>query len=446
MRAIITITAALSVNFFALNLMANVVGSDIQNFNPTTNGLDFVTVQSPQTLAPGVFNFGYFINYAVNTLPNYTNVQTQSRTDFQDALLGADINFGLGLKSNWDIGMSFPQIYAQDTSGDADVFRGQVARAGLTEYRLNTKYRFSTKDNYGLATVLSLNVNRTENNPFTGTDSGPTYNAELVYGSKWQDYYYAFNLGYRFRNPGRQLPNIPVVPYDDQWIWSAAISRYFEKMDIKLIGEIFGSLPAKDEKLATDRDITTAELLLGVKKDFKNNIAAHLGGGTEIYHGSGTADWRIYTGLNWNYGPVWKGRDSNSNARELHPEATYFGTKPDAKSETFVSGGVLFATNSDTVTPEFEKVLLDFAKYLNTPPGFKKLRIEGHTDSVGPDDYNLNLSIRRAQAVMQVLIEKGGIPKDKVSAAGFGESKPIDDNANFQGRAKNRRVEFIVTR
>ena len=50
---------------------ANVVGADTQNFNPTNDGLDFVTVHSSETLTPGVINFGFFINYAVNSLPNY---------------------------------------------------------------------------------------------------------------------------------------------------------------------------------------------------------------------------------------------------------------------------------------------------------------------------------------------------------------------------------------
>ena len=53
---------ALIICFQSFSLFANVTGSDAQNFNPTTNGLDFVTVQSSSTLEPGVFNFGVFLN------------------------------------------------------------------------------------------------------------------------------------------------------------------------------------------------------------------------------------------------------------------------------------------------------------------------------------------------------------------------------------------------
>ena len=71
------------------------------------------------------------------------------------------------------------------------------------------------------------------------------------------------------------------------------------------------------------------------------------------------------------------------------------------------------------------------------------LRVEGHTDSVGKDAYNLKLSQKRAESVRQYLVEAGGLPEDRVKAVGFGESQPIAPNTSKAGRAKNRRVEFI---
>ena len=69
---------ALLLIFAPLSVLANVVGVDTQNFNPTTSGLDFVTVHSSETLKPGYVNFGFYLNYAGNTLPNYVNQSTQS--------------------------------------------------------------------------------------------------------------------------------------------------------------------------------------------------------------------------------------------------------------------------------------------------------------------------------------------------------------------------------
>ena len=74
-----------------------------------------------------------------------------------------------------------------------------------------------------------------------------------------------------------------------------------------------------------------------------------------------------------------------------------------------------------------------------------RLEIGGHADSVGPEDYNLDLSQRRAEAVRTYLVQHFKIDPDRLTAAGFGESRPIATNANPTGRTLNRRVEFVVT-
>lgn len=74
----------------------------------------------------------------------------------------------------------------------------------------------------------------------------------------------------------------------------------------------------------------------------------------------------------------------------------------------------------------------------------KKVSIEGHASSEGDDNYNMKLSDRRAKAVMQHLIEKGGVPKEMLVAKGFGETRPIASNDTEEGREDNRRVEFII--
>jgi outer membrane protein OmpA-like peptidoglycan-associated protein len=71
-----------------------------------------------------------------------------------------------------------------------------------------------------------------------------------------------------------------------------------------------------------------------------------------------------------------------------------------------------------------------------------KFEVGGHTDSDGADDYNLKLSQQRADAVKDQLI-KMGIEAARLSAKGYGETKPISDNTTFEGKANNRRVEFV---
>ncbi len=73
----------------------------------------------------------------------------------------------------------------------------------------------------------------------------------------------------------------------------------------------------------------------------------------------------------------------------------------------------------------------------------RKVIIEGHADSTHTEDYNLELSLRRALAVVEWLIEHGVDPK-RLEAKGYGESRPVADNSTLEGRALNRRVEMVL--
>ena len=72
-----------------------------------------------------------------------------------------------------------------------------------------------------------------------------------------------------------------------------------------------------------------------------------------------------------------------------------------------------------------------------------KIELSGHTDNIGNDEYNLNLSQRRSDAVRLYLTSRG-LDKSRVSAVGYGESKPVDTNETSEGRANNRRTEFEI--
>jgi outer membrane protein OmpA-like peptidoglycan-associated protein len=106
-------------------------------------------------------------------------------------------------------------------------------------------------------------------------------------------------------------------------------------------------------------------------------------------------------------------------------------------------GGVNFDTGKDTIKSESYPVLDEAARVLNGHPELKKVRIDGHTDSVGADEANLGLSKRRAAAVLRYLVEHK-VKGDRLESTGFGETEPISDNKTALGRAKNRRVEFTV--
>ena len=102
--------------------------------------------------------------------------------------------------------------------------------------------------------------------------------------------------------------------------------------------------------------------------------------------------------------------------------------------------GINFAFDSADIEPSSESVLLDVLAVLNNDSGLA-LTIEGHTDSTGDNDYNLDLSQRRAQSVVDWLIANG-VAVGRLNALGYGEERPVADNATAEGRAANRRVEL----
>lgn len=105
--------------------------------------------------------------------------------------------------------------------------------------------------------------------------------------------------------------------------------------------------------------------------------------------------------------------------------------------------GIYFEFNKATIKPESYPILDSAAQILKDNPKIK-VEIQGHTDNVGSAEYNKKLSLRRAQAVVNYFVQKHGIDIKRLRAVGYGEEKPIADNATEEGRALNRRVEFVI--
>lgn len=105
-------------------------------------------------------------------------------------------------------------------------------------------------------------------------------------------------------------------------------------------------------------------------------------------------------------------------------------------------GNITFAFNDATLNPAFtgtlDKVAQTLVQYNETT-----ITLAGHTDSVGSDSYNINLSRQRAASVANYLISRG-VPASRISTQGYGKAYPIASNATDAGRAQNRRVELTI--
>jgi outer membrane protein OmpA-like peptidoglycan-associated protein len=105
--------------------------------------------------------------------------------------------------------------------------------------------------------------------------------------------------------------------------------------------------------------------------------------------------------------------------------------------------GVYFATNKSDITPNSQLAIDKLEKIFTEYPETNIL-VEGHTDNVGADAYNMTLSEKRANAVGNAL-KKSGLAAGRLTVKWYGESQPKADNATAEGRALNRRVEFSIT-
>ena len=99
-----------------------------------------------------------------------------------------------------------------------------------------------------------------------------------------------------------------------------------------------------------------------------------------------------------------------------------------------------FAVHRAYLTSDSRNILNELVRVMKGNRGLK-LEVRGHTDSTGDDKYNQRLSERRANTVVTYLV-KHGISPERLRSKGFGEKKPVADNASEEGRRKNRRTEF----
>ena len=112
------------------------------------------------------------------------------------------------------------------------------------------------------------------------------------------------------------------------------------------------------------------------------------------------------------------------------------------KEKKFVTHSILFESNKALIREDSDPFLAQLAEWLQKNPAIS-IEIDGHTDSVGGAASNLNLSVKRAEEVKKQLVSKG-VPAARLTAKGLGSTMPLKSNKTEEGKAENRRVEFIL--
>jgi outer membrane protein OmpA-like peptidoglycan-associated protein len=136
-------------------------------------------------------------------------------------------------------------------------------------------------------------------------------------------------------------------------------------------------------------------------------------------------------------------QDAQQQARDAQKQLEDMQAKQTDRGMMLTLGNVLFDTGGDTLKPGADELVSRLSQFLQNHPDIK-VRIEGHTDSIGSDSYNEALSQRRAQAVASAL-ENRGVPATRLEAVGRGKNAPVAGNDTSAGRQQNRRVEIIFS-
>jgi len=293
------------------------------------------------------------------------------------------------------------------------------------------------------------------------------------------------NLGYKFR--GTHPDGIP---------WADEIAMAFNA-EVGIIedslwfqAELFGGKQVNTDVEGADFPF---EALAGLVYGLTENFDLHGGAGLGFTDGLGDPDFRVVAGIRYRHNaPRHEGFEDNDEDGVLDKDddcptevedADGFEDEdgcpeedndedgiPDDKDEcpdlpeeqggdgdgcpekTYVKieggqmeifGKVRFKTGSSEIDKKSDPLLDQIAAAMKANPQVKRVRVEGHTDDVGGSDLNQRLSEERASSVKSALVDRG-VDSGRLESKGYGESRPTAPNQTAAGRAKNRRVEFII--
>jgi OOP family OmpA-OmpF porin len=425
------------------------------------------------------WGLGLFVNYADDQIVEVDANDTVISRPLHKGL-SADLVGSLGLFGRVELGLHLPLhlIY------DGDPYGGLAAGPGLGDLRFVPKIallrRGSLDNHFLLGLALPVSFPTGDSDALRGA-GGVTVGAQLLIAGHVGRLGMGFDVGYRWRaeHPAglAWADGITLGP----WL-SVSITDSFA-----LRAEAYAEKIVGADASGADFPV---ELLGGLEYRI-GGLALYGGAAFGLTDGIGAPDFRIVGGLRFRHNaPERQGfRDSDGDGiRDKDDAAPYEAEDfdgyrdddgapdpdndgdgiadeddecPELKGEAdrhgcpartfvkiengeiFIIGKVQFRTGSTKIDKNSEPLLDQIAQALEANPQVKKVRIEGHTDNVGPPAANQKLSEERAISVKEALAKRG-VNEDRMVTRGFGETKPIAPNKSPAGRHKNRRVEFVI--
>lgn len=423
----------------AFPVQAKFKSASVLRFNPTTDGGKYMSVHQSKTLEQWGWHVGGYFNYAYEPL-EYADPTGARRRGIVDDLLVADIQGAIGWTDWFTMGINFPMII-WESYYNPNVLAAAVTKQNFYgkpgDLRVEMKFKLLDIDRFGFGISVVPYLYVPTGKSGTGTPTSPTFMATgmwspggtVVFDGNIKDrVFLALNVGYRYYQRTQYDNNNANAYIDDTLNLGAGINVRIND-SWAVLGEIYSETVIKN--LYKNELQSPTEFLVGGRwtpQSKAKGLAVTVAGGRGITRGIGNPDFRGVIGVGYTRGA---------------PPPPPVAVEVKAEEKIVITQKIHFEFDRATIRPISYPILDDVASLLARNPQIAHVRIEGHTDWIGSDAYNQNLSQRRANSVRKYLIQKGIAP-DRLIAVGYGETRPIADNNTVLGRAKNRRVEFTV--
>jgi len=404
---------------------------DIQQFKPAPGSEDAFGVQSARPGRPAAWHSFAAIHYANRPFRLVDQTTGRTAATIVGHQTAADVGGSWVWKERWELGAVLP-VTLNQTSGSANDLDPRAPRTvpaqGVGDLRLVPKGRLFLRDTWTLGASAPISL-PTGGDGFLGR-TGPTLRPRVLasWGAHGDGRMEVMGMGGLVVRSSEKLLNF------DQGLsleYGAAAVRPFTIRGWRLAGiaSLGGEMGLPDR----GEEERPLELLGGLRWLAASGTAVTIGAGPGLTRGAGTPDYRLL---------VMVTQGSARPTRAIPPPDD--SIKVDRETlKLAITEPVHFGTDNDLIEPRSYQILQDVARFLLENPWVRKMRIEGHTDGQGGEQYNLNLSQLRAISIARFLV-KNGVDPDTLDSKGFGLTRPVDTNETEEGRAKNRRVEFVI--
>jgi outer membrane protein OmpA-like peptidoglycan-associated protein len=402
-----------------------------QTYFPSIDDSHYLATYGAETFQQWQFRGGLYLNYARDPVEFGTG--GIRRSGIIDDLLMADAFFSIGIFDWFQVGVDIPVALYMTFFDPLSPLQPNPPKQTVTalgDVRLEMKFRLVDiyKHKIGVSLLPYGTFPTGDGNKFVGNDSFTGGIKAIVEGNIADRFWLALNLGYLIRDAVRPAANLL---QDDQFTYSLGGS--LKVVDwFYIIGDAYGAAVAKNMFASSVE--SPLETALGLRFIPIEGLKITAGGAIGITRGYGTPEWRGILGASYT-----KPRVVALPAPPPPPPAPV----EIKQKQIIITKKIHFEFDKATIRPISFHILDAVVDIFQNNPQVLRVRVEGHTDAKGSDEYNQKLSDQRANAVRGYLIAHG-VDRERLIAVGHGESQPIATNETALGRARNRRVEFHV--